>query len=44
LGGKVNLNDNYQGGIRIMVTIPESLGTEDWDDLEDFLLDSELKY
>ncbi len=42
LGGKVNVNDNYQGGIRIMVTIPESPGTEDWDDLEDFLIDSEL--
>ncbi|MBV5314867.1 MAG: HAMP domain-containing histidine kinase [Prolixibacteraceae bacterium] len=44
LGGKVSLNDNYEGGIRIMVTIPESSGTEDWDDLEDFLLDSEVRY
>jgi len=44
LGGKVSLNDNYEGGIRIMVTIPESSGTEDWDDLEDFLLDSEVHY
>ncbi|HAQ21552.1 MAG TPA: hypothetical protein DCR40_20325 [Prolixibacteraceae bacterium] len=44
LGGKVSLNDNYKGGIRILVTIPESSGTEDWDDLEDFLLDTEVRY
>ena len=44
LSGKVSLNDNYEGGIRILVTIPESSGTEDWDDLEDFLLDSEVRY
>lgn len=42
LGGQVNLTDNYQGGIRIIVVIPENLGPEDWDDLEDFLIDSEL--
>ena len=44
LGGKVSMNDNFEGGIRIMVTIPESSGTEDWDDLEDFLLDSEVRF
>lgn len=44
LCGKVSLNSNYEGGIRIMVTIPEGSGTEDWDDLEDFLLDSEVHY
>jgi len=44
LGGKVSLNDNFEGGMRILVTIPESSGTEDWDDLEDFLLDSEVRF
>jgi signal transduction histidine kinase len=44
LGGKVGMNDNFEGGVRIMVTIPESTGTEDWDDLEDFLLDSEVRF
>ena len=44
LGGKVSMNDNFEGGVRIMVTIPESSGTEDWDDLEDFLLDSEVRF
>lgn len=44
LGGKISLHDNYQGGIRILVTIPESIEVEDWDDLEDFLLDNEIRY
>lgn len=44
LGGKISLHDNYQGGIRILVTIPESIEVEDWDDLEDFLLDNETRY
>jgi len=44
LGGKVSMNDNFEGGVRLMVTIPESSGTEDWDDLEDFLLDSEVRF
>lgn len=44
LGGKVIMNDNFEGGVRIMVTIPEGSETEDWDDLEDFLLDSEVRF
>jgi len=44
LGGKVSMNDNFEGGVRIMVTIPQSTGIEDWDDLEDFLLDSEVRF
>ena len=44
LGGKIILNDNYEGGIRLMVCIPESVGADDWDDLEDFLLDSEASF
>jgi signal transduction histidine kinase len=44
LGGKVRLNDNFDRGINVMVFIPESADTSDWDDLEDFLLDSEASY
>ena len=41
LGGKVSLNDNNNGGLRIMVSIPESTDTDNWDDMDDFLFDSE---
>ena len=44
LGGKVSLNDNYEGGIRVMVSIPESAESDEWNDLEDFLLDPEASY
>jgi len=44
LGGKVRLNDNFDRGINVMVFIPESAEASDWDDLEDFLLDSESSY
>jgi signal transduction histidine kinase len=44
LGGKVSLNDNPEGGIKIRISIPESDETVGWDDLEDFLLDSEASY
>jgi len=44
LGGQVRLNDNFDRGINVMVFIPESAETSDWDDLEDFLLDSEASY
>jgi signal transduction histidine kinase len=44
LGGKVSLNDNVGGGLRILISIPESVGADDWDDLEDFLLDSDASF
>jgi signal transduction histidine kinase len=44
LGGKVRLNDNFDKGVNVMVIIPESAEANDWDDLEDFLLDSEASY
>ena len=44
LGGKVSLNDNFDGGIRVQVSIPECVGIEDWDDLEDFLFDSKESF
>lgn len=44
LGGKVSVGDNYEGGIRVMVSIPENADANEWDDLEDFLLDSEPGY
>lgn len=44
LGGKVSLNDNFDSGTNVMVFIPESVDTNEWDDLEDFLLDSEASY
>lgn len=43
-GGKLSLNDNLNGGIRVIVSIPESAETNDWDDLEGFLLDTETSY
>jgi len=44
LGGKVRLNDNFDRGINVMVFIPECAEANEWDDLEDFLLDSEASY
>ena len=44
LGGKVNLSDNFEGGTRITISIPESIEPNDWDDLEGFLLDSATSY
>jgi len=44
LGGKVNLNANIDGGIKVTVSIPESSGVNEWDDLDSFLLDSESSY
>jgi signal transduction histidine kinase len=44
LGGKVSLNDNPEGGLKIRISIPESDVTVGWDDLEDFLIDSEVSY
>lgn len=44
LGGKINLTENFPGGVRIMVAIPESVNAEDWDDLEDFLLDNKERF
>lgn len=44
LGGKVSLNDNYEGGVRVTVYIPKSTEIEEWNNLEDFLLDSETSF
>lgn len=44
LGGKVSLTDNFEGGIRVAISIPESAEANEWDDLEDFLLDSDASY
>ena len=44
LGGNVNLCDDFEGGTRITISIPESLEPNDWDDLEGFLLDSGTSY
>ena len=44
LGGKLSLNDNLNGGIRVFLSIPESTEPNDWDDLEAFLLDTETSY
>ena len=44
LGGQVRLKENYDGGVRVMVSVPESTEANEWDDLEDFLLDSEVGY
>ncbi len=44
LGGEVNLNDNQDKGVRITISIPEMQETMEWDNMEDFLLDSEASY
>lgn len=44
LDGNVSLNDNFNGGTRITISIPESEEVDDWDDLEGFLLDSATSY
>ncbi len=44
LDGKVGLKDNFEGGTRITITIPESNEPDEWDDLEGFLLDSVTSY
>jgi len=44
LGGNVNLTDNITSGIKVIITIPEGSGVNEWDDLENFLLDSEASY
>ena len=44
LGGKVSLSDNFDGGTRITISIPESDEPDEWDDLEGFLLDSVTSY
>jgi two-component system, OmpR family, phosphate regulon sensor histidine kinase PhoR len=44
LGGKVSLKENFEGGTRVTVSIPECTDPDDWDDLEGFLLDSATSY
>jgi len=44
LGGKVSLNDNPEGGLKVRISIPESDNSDGWDDLDDFLLDLEASY
>jgi len=44
LGGKVSLDENYHEGLRIVVSIPESDEVDNWDDLEDFIFDSEASF
>jgi len=44
LGGEVSLKDNSEGGICVIVSIPESEDNNEWDDLEDFLLASEASF
>ncbi len=43
-GGKVSLTDNFKGGSRVTVSIPECTEVNEWDDLEGFLMDSETSY
>lgn len=44
LGGKVTVSDNFEGGIRMRVSLPEYDDANEWDELEDFLLDTEPGY
>lgn len=41
LGGEVELTDNKPSGITVCARIPEMVSEEKWDDLNDFIIDSE---
>lgn len=41
LGGSIILDDNVGGGIVVKVKIPMSNENSEWDDLEDFIIDTE---
>lgn len=44
LNGKVELINNLDGGITLCVILSEFSNDEAWDDLDDFILDSEASY
>jgi signal transduction histidine kinase len=44
LDGKVSLNANPDNGIKVTVSIPESPGLGEWDDLDNFLIGSEASF
>lgn len=44
LGGQISLSDNSEGGIRVRISLPEGSDADNLDDLEDFLLDTEVSY
>lgn len=44
LGGGVSLDDNSGCGVVIKVHIPQSADANEWNDLDDFIMDSEASY
>ena len=44
LGGSIMIEGNAGGGIVIKVSIPKSPENSEWDDLEDFIIDSETSF
>lgn len=44
LGGSIMIEDNTGGGIVVKVSIPKSPENSEWDDLEDFIIDSETSF
>lgn len=44
LGGSIMIEDNAGGGIVVKVSIPKSAENSEWDDLEDFIIDSETSF
>ena len=44
LDGKVSLDTNFNNGTKVIVFIPERNEVDQWDDLDNFLLDSETRY
>ena len=44
LGGEVSLDDNSGCGVVIKVSIPQSAEANEWNDLDDFIMDSEASY
>jgi len=44
LGGEISLTDNSDKGIRFAITLPEIQVTMDWNEMDDFLLDTETRY
>jgi signal transduction histidine kinase len=44
LGGSIMIEGNAGGGIVVKVGIPKSAENSEWDDLEDFIIDSETSF
>jgi len=44
LGGQVSIDENSGGGLKITVSISESIESDKWEELEDFIFDAEAGF